>query len=146
MNSDIETLKHLLNQAIQVCEENIDKAQNIDLHSLIEVLEDYLSELDIIDDFESYDDLLEDQDYKLNQCIFNQLKEIKVMGKTWYELSLKIGLLAAVNEYVATNGDIEIEEIMEIFHVDRDKATELYVSIQCQDYKIYIHIFKIKKL
>jgi hypothetical protein len=53
------------------------------------------------------------------------------MGKTWYELSLKIGLLAAVNEYVATNGDIEIEEIMEIFHVDRDKATELYVSIQC---------------
>ena len=64
------------------------------------------------------------------------------MGKTWYELSLKMGLLVAVNEYVATNGDIEIEEIMEIFHVDRDKATELYVSIQCQDYKIYVHIFK----
>jgi hypothetical protein len=60
MSSDIETLKHLLNQTIQVCEENIDKAQNIDLHSLIEVLEDYLSELDVIDDFESYDDLLED--------------------------------------------------------------------------------------
>jgi hypothetical protein len=60
MNSDIETLKNLLDQAVQICEENIDKAQNIDLHSLIEVLEDYISELEIIDDFESYDDLLED--------------------------------------------------------------------------------------
>ena len=75
MNSDIETLKSLLNQAVQICEENIDRAQNIDLHSLIEVLEDYISELDIIDDFESYDDLLEDQDYKICNCIFNQLKK-----------------------------------------------------------------------
>jgi hypothetical protein len=52
------------------------------------------------------------------------------MGKTWYELSLEMRLLAAVNEYVAMNGDIEVEDLMEIFYVDEDKATELIVSIQ----------------
>jgi len=60
MTSNIETLKDLLNQAAQICEDNIDKAHNIDLHSLIEVLNDYVEELEAIGDFEIYDDLVED--------------------------------------------------------------------------------------
>jgi hypothetical protein len=52
------------------------------------------------------------------------------MGNTWWELSRKIGLLAAANEYVAVNGDAEVEDFMEAFGVDEDKAMELIVSIQ----------------
>ena len=75
MNSNIETLKDLLNQAAQICEDNIDKAHNIDLHSLIEVLNDYVEELEAIGDFEIYDDLVEDQAYIVFNCIFTSNKK-----------------------------------------------------------------------
>ena len=52
-----------------------------------------------------------------------------VMEESWYELSLEMGLLEAVNEYVAMNGDIDEEELMEIFHVDEDKAIEILNSL-----------------
>ena len=52
------------------------------------------------------------------------------MGKTWWELSRKIGLLAAANEYVAVNGGAEVEDFMEAFGVDEDKAWELIASVQ----------------
>ena len=64
------------------------------------------------------------------------------MGKTWWELSRKIGLLAAANEYVAVNGGAEVEDFMEAFGVDEDKAWELIASVQYQDYKVHVHIFK----
>ena len=64
------------------------------------------------------------------------------MGKTWYELSLEIGLLAAANEYVAVNGDTTIKDLMKIFHVNKYTATKLTKSLQHQDYITYIHIFK----
>jgi hypothetical protein len=53
-----------------------------------------------------------------------------IMEESWYELSLEMGLLAAVNEYVAMNGDIDEEELMEIFHVDEDKAIEIVFQLQ----------------
>ena len=61
MKSDIDTLKDLLNQASNICEENIDRAHNIDLHSLMEVLDDYWDELDAIGKFEVYEDLVDDE-------------------------------------------------------------------------------------
>lgn len=61
MKSDIDTLKDLLNQASNICEENIDRAHNIDLHSLMEVLDDYWDELDAIGKFEVYEDLTDDE-------------------------------------------------------------------------------------
>ena len=61
MKSDIDTLKDLLNQASNICEENIDRAHNIDLHSLMEVLDDYWDELDAIGKFEVYEDLADEE-------------------------------------------------------------------------------------
>ena len=52
------------------------------------------------------------------------------MSKSWYELSLEMGLLAAVNEYVAMNGDIEVEDLMEIFCVSEDEAIEMVFQLQ----------------
>ena len=53
------------------------------------------------------------------------------MNETWYELSLEMGLLAAVNEYVAMNGDINENELMDIFNVDETKAIEVISMLQC---------------
>ena len=53
-----------------------------------------------------------------------------VMEESWYELSLEMGLLETVHEYVAMNGDIEVEDLMEIFHVDEDKAIEIVFQLQ----------------
>jgi hypothetical protein len=52
------------------------------------------------------------------------------MEESWYELSLEMGLLGAVNEYVAMNGDIEVEELMEIFCVSEDEAIEVVFQLQ----------------
>jgi hypothetical protein len=53
-----------------------------------------------------------------------------VMEESWYELSLEMGLLGAVNEYVAMNGDIEVEELMEIFCVSEDEAIGIVFQLQ----------------
>jgi len=50
---------------------------------------------------------------------------------TWYELSLEIGLLGAVNEYVAMNGDIEVEELMDVFGVGENEAGEIISQLTC---------------
>jgi hypothetical protein len=52
------------------------------------------------------------------------------MGKTWWELSLEIGLTQAVNEYVAVNGDITIKDLMDIFYVNKYTAIWLIKSLQ----------------
>ena len=52
------------------------------------------------------------------------------MTESWYELSLEMGLLETVHEYVAMNGDIEVEDLMEIFCVSEDKAIEMVFQLQ----------------
>jgi hypothetical protein len=49
---------------------------------------------------------------------------------TWYELSLLMGLEVTVNEYIAMNGDIDKNELMDIFNVDETKAIEVISKLQ----------------
>ncbi len=49
----------------------------------------------------------------------------------WYELSLEIGLLGAVNEYVAINGDVDREEVMYVFGVGENEAGEIISQLTC---------------
>jgi hypothetical protein len=58
MNS-IDQLKELLIQASAICEDNLYKAENIDLHSMMETLDEFINELDAAENFETYD---EDED------------------------------------------------------------------------------------
>jgi hypothetical protein len=55
-NSAITELKELLEKAAVICENNIEQAENIDLHSMMETLEEYVDELNAIENFEVYDD------------------------------------------------------------------------------------------
>ena len=51
---DIEKIKELLSQASEIIENNIDKAENIDLAHVSEVIDSFIYELDEIEDFELY--------------------------------------------------------------------------------------------
>jgi hypothetical protein len=53
MNS-INQLRELLEQASAICEDNLYKAENIDLHSMMETLDEYVDELNAIENFEVY--------------------------------------------------------------------------------------------
>ena len=60
---------------------------------------------------------------------------------TWYELSLEMGLLGAVNEYIAMNGDIEVEELMDVFGVGENEAGEIISQLTCQYILISLYIY-----
>ena len=51
---DIEKIKELLSQASEIIENNIDKAENIDLTHMSEWIDSFVYELDEIGDFEVY--------------------------------------------------------------------------------------------
>jgi hypothetical protein len=51
---DIEKIKELLSQASEIIENNIDKAENIDLTHMSEWIDSFVYELDKIEDFEVY--------------------------------------------------------------------------------------------
>lgn len=53
---DIEKLKKALNKAILICEENAEKAHNIDLFDMSETLERFVEDLNWAGDFETYDE------------------------------------------------------------------------------------------
>jgi hypothetical protein len=52
--TDISKLRELLESASAICEANLDKAENIDLHSMMETLDEYVDELNAIENFEIY--------------------------------------------------------------------------------------------
>jgi hypothetical protein len=56
---DIEKLKLSLKQAMEIAEANIEKAENIDLVNMAQILESFIDELNDIGDFESYNELAE---------------------------------------------------------------------------------------
>jgi hypothetical protein len=50
--NDITKLKELLTEASEICLQNINEAENIDLHSMMETLDDFIDELNAIENFE----------------------------------------------------------------------------------------------
>jgi hypothetical protein len=52
--TDISKLRELLERASSICEANLDKAENIDLHSIMETLDEYVDKLNAIENFEVY--------------------------------------------------------------------------------------------
>lgn len=54
--NDITKLKTLLTEASVICLQNINEAENIDLHSMMETLDDFVDELNVIKNFEVYDE------------------------------------------------------------------------------------------
>jgi hypothetical protein len=59
MNS-IDQLRELLEQASAICEDNLYKAENIDLHSMMETLDEFIDELNAAENFEVYNDEVDD--------------------------------------------------------------------------------------
>jgi len=55
---DIVTLKKLINEAVKICDKNISEAHNIDLEDMSQTLDSFLDQLNDIDDFETYDELI----------------------------------------------------------------------------------------
>jgi len=55
MNS-IDQLRELLEQASAICQDNLYKAENIDLHSMMETLDEYIDELNAAENFEIYNE------------------------------------------------------------------------------------------
>lgn len=55
--TDITRLRNLLDDASVICAANLDKAENIDLHSMMETLQDYVDELNAIENFEVYGEI-----------------------------------------------------------------------------------------
>jgi len=55
MNS-IDQLRELLQQASAICEDNLYKAENIDLHSMMETLDEFINELDTAEEFEVFNE------------------------------------------------------------------------------------------
>jgi hypothetical protein len=49
--NDITKLKELLTEASEICLQNINEAENIDLHSMMETLDDFIDELNAIEKF-----------------------------------------------------------------------------------------------
>jgi hypothetical protein len=54
--SDITKLRELLVEASLICLGNLNKAENIDLHSMMETLDDFIDILNAIENFEIYGD------------------------------------------------------------------------------------------
>jgi len=54
--NDITKLRELLIEASIICLQNINEAENIDLHSMMETLDDFIDELNAIENFEIYDE------------------------------------------------------------------------------------------
>jgi len=54
--NDINTLRELLKKASAICSNNIEQAENIDLYSMVETLDEYIDELNAIENFEVYGD------------------------------------------------------------------------------------------
>lgn len=54
--NDITKLRTLLTEASVICLQNINEAENIDLHSMMETLDDFVDELNEIKNFEVYDE------------------------------------------------------------------------------------------
>jgi len=52
--NDITKLRELLIEASIICLQNINEAENIDLHSMMETLDDFIDELNAIENFEIY--------------------------------------------------------------------------------------------
>ena len=52
----IEKMKDLLNQVKQLADDNIENAHNFDLEDFSQVIENYIDELEEIEDFETYED------------------------------------------------------------------------------------------
>ena len=59
MNS-IDQLRELLEQASAICEDNLYKAENIDLHSMMETLDEFIDELNAAENVEIYNDEVDD--------------------------------------------------------------------------------------
>jgi hypothetical protein len=59
MNS-IDQLRELLEQASAICEDNLYKAENIDLHSMMETLDEFIDELNAAENVEVYNDEVDD--------------------------------------------------------------------------------------
>jgi hypothetical protein len=55
--SDITELRELLEKASAICGHNLELAENIDLHSMMETLDEYVDELNAIENFEVYGDV-----------------------------------------------------------------------------------------
>ena len=50
----ITKLRTLLEKASAICSDNLENAENIDLHSMMETLDEYVNELNAIENFEIY--------------------------------------------------------------------------------------------
>jgi len=59
MNS-IDQLRELLEQASAICEDNLYKAENIDLHSMMETLDEFIDELNAAENVDVYNDEVDD--------------------------------------------------------------------------------------
>jgi hypothetical protein len=60
--NNINQLRELLEQASAICEDNLYKAENIDLHSMMETLDEFVDELNAIENFEVYNDEVDDDE------------------------------------------------------------------------------------
>ena len=56
---EIEKLKSLLVEASALCVDNMDKAENIDLHDMYETIDNMIYQLDEIEDFESHNEWMD---------------------------------------------------------------------------------------
>jgi len=56
MTNEKNELVKILKQAIKLADQNIDKAHNFDLVDFSQTLENYVDELNEIENFETYDD------------------------------------------------------------------------------------------
>jgi hypothetical protein len=54
--NNIDQLRELLQQASSICEDNLYKAENIDLHSMMETLDEFINELDTAEEFEVFNE------------------------------------------------------------------------------------------
>ena len=58
--NNIDQLRELLEQASAICEDNLYKTENVDLHSMIETLDEFIDELNAAENFEIYNDEIDD--------------------------------------------------------------------------------------
>lgn len=61
--SSINELRELLEKASVICSNNLN-VENIDLHSMMETLDEYVDELNAIENFEIYNEDDEEQAFK----------------------------------------------------------------------------------
>jgi hypothetical protein len=58
--NNIDQLRELLEQASAICEDNLYKTENVDLHSMMETLDEFIDELNAAENFEIYNDEIDD--------------------------------------------------------------------------------------